>query len=101
MRQAIVDVHNKLREDLALGKVQGSSFWGDKLPKAADMRQMRYDCTLEKKALDDGVFKDNCTEVPPRQAFTDTGRNYRSITTMLFRRPLITPKDALVKVSNE
>ncbi|PIO66346.1 SCP-like protein [Teladorsagia circumcincta] len=102
MRQAILDVHNHLRNKLALGMVQRSAHSMDTLPKAADMRAMKYDCTLEKMALDVGVLQDDCKEILPRQKFTDTARNYRYInTTMRFRRPVMSPKEALVKAAHE
>ncbi|KAK6021634.1 SCP-like protein, partial [Ostertagia ostertagi] len=100
MRQAIVDVHNNLRYKLAEGKVQRSSISLETLPKAANMRAMKYDCTLEKVALDVGVFGDDCKVIPPRTAFTDTGRNYHFInTTMRLHRAVMSPKEALVKMA--
>lgn len=49
IRVKAVDMHNYRRSQLATGKV--AKFNGNKLPKAANMIKLRYDCELEKQLL--------------------------------------------------
>ncbi|PIO71931.1 hypothetical protein TELCIR_06145 [Teladorsagia circumcincta] len=80
VRQAAVDVHNKFRNILAIGKVRRALYYVNFLPQAADMLATTYDCGLENKALK----RELCTKLPWRRTFNDTGRNYGYITATVY-----------------
>ncbi|WKX92488.1 hypothetical protein Q1695_010484 [Nippostrongylus brasiliensis] len=50
MRTTILNAHNDYRSETAQGITQNGQS-GEWLPKAADMRKLKYDCTLESAAI--------------------------------------------------
>ncbi|PIO74137.1 SCP-like protein [Teladorsagia circumcincta] len=101
MRKAIVDAHNKLRHNLAIGSVQRDAYHYDKrMPNASNMRAMKYDCESEQKALL-AIQQDDCEILKPRIAFEDLVRNYGYInTTLPLYRAVKFLKKALVDMAN-